>query len=157
MGLILDHSGENLAHSGKFRVLLLPFANWKEDDQTRIQCQFSMFAVRFCLSWNNHLTELPKTLARTACIFYKIRSYAPKDTLILLYHIVFAPFLSYGVSVWGLAHPSLLDAVSILQKKNFGIIVFSGNTAPSAPIFESLQILKFNDIITYQITSFALK
>ena len=44
-----------------------------------------------------------------------------------------------------------------LQKKVLGIIVFSEKTAPSAPIFDSLQILKLNDIITYQITSFVFE
>ena len=109
------------------------------------------------LSWKNHLTELSKKLARSAGIFYKIRHYAPRDTLTILYHAVFAPFLSYGVSVWGLTHPSFLDPVAILQKKVLRIIVFSEKTAPSAPIFDSLQFLKLNDIITYQITSFVFE
>ena len=109
------------------------------------------------LSWKNHLTELSKKLARSAGIFYKIRHYAPRDTLTILYHAVFAPFLSYGVSVWGLTHPSFLDPVSILQKTVLRIIVFSEKTASSAPIFDSLQILKLHDIITYQITSFVFE
>ena len=41
------------------------------------------------LSWNFHLTELSKKLARTAGLFYKIRYYALKDTPILLYHRIF--------------------------------------------------------------------
>ena len=101
------------------------------------------------LSWKNHLTELSKKLARTTGIFYKIRYYAPRDTLTFLYRAVYAPFVSYGVSVWGLSHPSLPDPVSILQKKVLRIIVFSEKTAPSALIFDSLCILKLNDIITY--------
>ena len=72
----------------------------------------------------------------------------------MLYHAVYAPFLSYGVSVWALNHPFLLNPVSILQKKVLRIIVFSEKTAPSAPIFDNSHILKLNDIIIYQITSF---
>ena len=33
-------------------------------------------------------------------------------------------------------------------------ITFNENTAPSTPIFDTLQILKFNDVILLQITSF---
>ena len=67
------------------------------------------------------------------------------------------PFsLMVCLDVWGLTHPSFLDPVSILQKKVLRIIVFSDKTAPSAPIFDSLQILELNDIITYQITSFCV-
>ena len=64
------------------------------------------FSVRFwgvlldsTLSWKNHLTELSKKLARATGIFYKIRHYAPRDTLTLLYHAVYTSFLSYGVCV----------------------------------------------------------
>ena len=64
--------------------------------------------------------------------------------------LFFAPFLSYGVSVWDLTHPSLLDPVSFF-------IVFIKNAAPSAPMFDSFLILKFNDIATYQIASFVFE
>ena len=37
------------------------------------------------------------------------------------------------------------------------MIVFSEKTASSAPIFDNLCILKLNDIITYQITSFVFE
>ena len=109
------------------------------------------------LNWKNHLTELSKKLARATGIFYKIRHYAPRDTLTLLYHAVYAPFLSYDVSVWGLTHPSLLGPIFILQKKVLRIIVFNEKTAPSAPMFDSLRNLKLNNIITYQITYFVFE
>ena len=61
------------------------------------------------LSWNFHLSELSKKLARTAGLFYKIRHYAQTDTLTLLYHGIFEPFLLYGLSVWGMTYPSFLE------------------------------------------------
>ena len=45
------------------------------------------------LSWKFHLTEWSKKLARTAGLFYKIRHYAAKDTLMLLYHGCLLRFL----------------------------------------------------------------
>ena len=106
------------------------------------------------LSWKYHLTELSKKLARTSGLFYKIRHYVPKDALLLLYHAIFAPFLAYGVSTWGLTYPSLLDHILILQKKIIRIITFNEVTAPSGPLFDILQILKLNDIIFIHIVSF---
>ena len=99
------------------------------------------------------MSELSKKLARTVGLFYKIRHYTPRDTLVLLYHAIFASFLTYGVSTWGLTYPSLLEPIAILQKK-MRSITFNENTAPSTPIFDTLQILKFNDVILLQITSF---
>ena len=102
------------------------------------------------LSWKFHLTELSKKLARTAGLFYKIRHYAPKDTLILLYHGIFAPFLSYGISVWGLTYPTLLDSVFVLQKKALKIITFKDLTSSSLPLFDRLCILQLSDTFNYK-------
>ena len=81
-----------------------------------------------------------KKLARTAGLFYKIRHYAPQDTLMFLYHAIFAPFLTYGVFC--------------STKKILRIVTFSDKTAPSSPIFDCLQVLKFSDIIILYIVSF---
>ena len=106
------------------------------------------------LSWKFHLAQLSKKLARTAGLFYKIRHYAPTETLILLYHGIFAPFLSYGLPVWGSTYPSLLDPITVLQKRILKIITFNEITAPSGPLFDSLQILKLSDLFQLQVAGF---
>ena len=107
------------------------------------------------LSWRwYHLTELSKKLTGTVGLFYKIRHYASQDNLLLLYHVVFFTFIAYGVSVWGLTYPSLLNPISVSQKKIFRVITFSDKNVPSTPIFDSLKVLKFNDLITMHIVSF---
>ena len=87
------------------------------------------------LSWKFHLAELSKNLARTAGLFNKIQHYAPTDTLTLLYHGIFAPFLSYSLSVWGLTYPSLLEPITALRKKILRIMSFSEINAPSGLLF----------------------
>ena len=106
------------------------------------------------LSWRYHLTELSERLARTVGLFYTVRHYAPQDTLLLLYHAIFASFLGYGVSVWCLTYTSLLNPISVLQRKILRVITFSDKNAPSIPILDSLKVLKFNDMITMHIVSF---
>ena len=49
------------------------------------------------LNWKAHITELSKKLSRTVGLFYKVRHYAPLETLKLLYYGIFFPFLSYGI------------------------------------------------------------
>ena len=44
--------------------------------------------------------------------------------------------------------------IAILHKKIMRSITFNENTAPSKPIFDTLQTFKFNDVILLQITSF---
>ena len=91
------------------------------------------------LSWKSRLTELSKKLARTAGSFYKIRHYAPMDTLILLYYGLFESFLSYGVSVRGSTYPMYTDQIFILQKRILKIITFNEVTVSSAPLFDSCK------------------
>ena len=66
-------------------------------------------------------------------------------------------FLLHFVSTWGITYSSLLAPIAILQKKIMRSITFNEITTPSTPIFDTLQILKFNDVILLQITSFVYK
>ena len=96
------------------------------------------------LNWTTHITELSEKLSRTAGLFYKIRQLAPHDqeAPILLYHGLFALLLSYGIAVWGLIHPSLIDSIFVIQKKVIRALTFKKRTEHSDLLFGSLQILK---------------
>ena len=76
------------------------------------------------------------------------------DTLILLHYGLFESFLSYGISVWGSTYPMYTDQIFILQKRILKIITFNEVTVSSAPLFDSLQILKLSDLFKLQVTSF---
>ena len=69
------------------------------------------------LSWRPRITELSKKLARTTGIFFKIRHYVSLETLKLLYSFLFYSFVSYGITVWDLTHPTILDRLCKLQTK----------------------------------------
>ena len=51
------------------------------------------------LSWKPYILKLSKKLPRTVGLFYKLRHYAPLETLKQLYYGIFLPFISYGVQV----------------------------------------------------------
>ena len=111
------------------------------------------------MSWNTHITELSKKLSRVVGLFYKIRHYAPQDTLILLYHGLFASLFSFsfGISVWGLTYPSLIDSIFVIQKKVIRAITLNKETAHSTPLFDRLQISKLYQIFQLQILSFVFE
>ena len=106
------------------------------------------------LSWKSHITEFSKKLSRTVGLFYKIKYYEPLETLKLLYHGIFYPFISYGIQVWGLTCKSYLDPVSVLQKKTLKAITFNDIRSPSTPIFCDLDLLTLCDIHYLQVASF---
>ena len=158
LALNIDKTNFALFHSSRHNLtehIVLKIGNKQLKQESHV-C-FLGVLLDSTLSWKFHISGLSKKLARTAGLFYKIRHYAPQDTLMLLYHAIFAPFLTYGVSFWGLTYPSMLDSISALQKKIFRIVTFSDKTAPSSPIFDCLQVLKFSDIIILHIVSFVFE
>ena len=51
-------------------------------------------------------------------------------------------------------YPSLLEPITVLQKKILRIMSFSEINAPSGPLFDRLQILKLNDMLQLQVVLF---
>ena len=86
-------------------------------------------------------------------MFFKIRHYVSSDTLKLLYYSLFYPFISYGIVVWGLTHPTILDCLFRLQKRVVRAISFKDIYAHSTPLFYKLKLLELFDIHTLNLLS----
>ena len=86
-------------------------------------------------------------------MFFKIRHYVSSDTLKLLYYSLFYSFISYGIIVWGLTHPTILDCLFRLQKRVVRAISFKDIYAHSTPLFYKLKLLKLFDIHTLNLLS----
>ena len=71
----------------------------------------------------------------------KLRSYVPRNIMVLLYKAFILPNLTYGLEVWGSMFPSYLNPIYITQKMRVRAITFSGFQEPSSPIFLNLGIL----------------
>ena len=113
-----------------------------------------VFAVRYLgvtfdsnLTWKNHINELCSKLSKTVGVISKLRYNVNVDILTMLYYSLIYPFLIYGVQVWGLTYPTYLKPVTTLQKRVARIMTFSEPMSHSDPLFKSLNLLKFNDII----------
>ena len=86
-------------------------------------------------------------------MLFKIRHYVSSDTLKLLYYSLFYSFISYGIVVWGLTHPTILDCLFRLQKRVVRAISFKDIYAHSTPLFYKLKLLKLFDIHTLNLLS----
>ena len=76
--------------------------------------------------------------------------YLNKTSLCTLYSLVY-PYLQYCASVWGSTCRSNLKRLITLQKRFIRIISNSPFNTHANPIFVSLRILKFEDIIKLQV------
>ena len=109
------------------------------------------------LSWNYHAVELCKKLSRTSSIFFKLRHYCPFRTFKNLIYSLPSSFLNYGLIARELTFASYLSPLFKLQKKVLRCIKFQPFSAPSAPIFQSLKILKLEDTLHLTILTFVYK
>ena len=102
------------------------------------------------LSGNEHCEELVKKLSRANGIIAKASHYVPLKHLRNIYFATFSSNLYYGSQVWGLTSQTVIDKISLLQRKAIRIMTFSDVRAHSDPLFKELKILKANDNIFLQ-------
>ena len=99
------------------------------------------------LSWRQHIQNLITKLARFTGVVYKIRKFAPKKVLIMLYNALIGSCLRYGIRSWGSSSPQLLSTLQTAQNK-IRAILFLSYTSDAKPVFSELKIL--NVISTYE-------
>ena len=78
------------------------------------------------------------------------------NILVKLYCALIYPFLTYAILVWGNAYETTLKRMFILHKKAVRIITFSKLDSYSTPIFKSLGLIKFFDVVLFQIASIVM-
>ena len=109
------------------------------------------------LSFRIHINELCQKLSRSIALVNQVKNYMPLYVLKCLYHSQFMPHLLYCLPVWGSTYPSLLQPLFILQKKIIRIITNSNYDAHTNPLFTSLRLLKFFDLVKLDIGCYMFK
>ena len=90
-------------------------------------------------------------IAKSNGILYKIRNFLDRKTLTHLYNSFVLPYLIYGIEVWGNTNAVHLDPIIKIQKKIVRTITFSHYLAHTVPIFDTLNILNFNNLVVHRI------
>ena len=93
------------------------------------------------LSGKHHTDHIVIKISRTIGLISKLRHFVPKHTLINIYRSLIAPYLSYGLIVWGQACKSYLDKLLKLQKRVLRFIYFSDHNQHVIPLFSDAGIL----------------
>ena len=93
------------------------------------------------MSWKHHIDHIVIKISRAIGLISKLRHFVPKHTLINIYRSLIAPYLSYGLIVWGQACKSYLDKLLKLQKRVVRFIYFSDHNQHAIPLFSDAGIL----------------
>ena len=109
------------------------------------------------LKWNLHILYMKNKIAKSNGILYKIRNFLDRKTLSHLYNSFVFPYLIYGIEVWGNTNAVHLDPIIKIQKKIVRTITFSHYLAHTEPIFDTLNILNFNNLVVHRISLMMFK
>ena len=87
------------------------------------------------LSWNVHIDNICKIIARSNGILSKLRHFRPRNIMLSLYSTLILPYLNYWLIAWGSAATFQINRLSILQKERFVLLILQ--------IFEHTRIIFF--------------
>ena len=103
-----------------------------------------------CVSWNDQIQKVGKTVRFKISLLRKIRHYLPLDTRKLFFNYYIKPHLSYCSSIWGQTSKENHNRIIELQKQAARLILNRDYTNPSAELFNELDWQLFPDSVQYQ-------
>jgi Reverse transcriptase (RNA-dependent DNA polymerase) len=109
------------------------------------------------LNWIAHTNHVSLSISKALGILYRIRNVLPNKVLLILYHTMIYPYLSYCNIIWGGANLSILKKVIVLQKRAIRLVTRSSYRAPTGPLFRRLRLLRLEDIHKLQTALFMFK
>ena len=138
--VIFSPAQRKLTHLPKIKI----FDN-KQNTSVALECKefvkYLGILIDNNLSWKHHIDHIVIKISRTIGLISKLRHFVPKHTLINIYRSLTAPYLSYGLIVWGQACKSYLDKLLKLQKRVLRFIYFSDHNQHAIPLFSDAGIL----------------
>ena len=148
-------------NASKTKIVLFKGKNKSQNQQISLRINNNIIkqvsSVRFLgliidegLTWKEHIDSVSKNIIKSSGLIAKLRHYANKNSLKLIYYALVYPYLTYGNLVWGNTYPTRLKKLFNIQKKIVRLICFKLYTDHSEPLFFNLKILnvyKINDYL----------
>ena len=103
------------------------------------------------LKFKSHITKISGIISRQIGIICRARYLLNQQLLMLLYNALILPYLSYCVCIWGSNYRTTLQPIIVAQKRAVRMIAGVPTRTHTSPLFKDLKILKFDDIVQYQI------
>ena len=96
------------------------------------------------LSWKFHIEHIVVKISRLVGIIAKLRHFVPRNTLLRIYQSLILPYISYGLTAWGLASKTYLTKILVLQKRALRFIFSVERCEHAVPLFIHADILPLN-------------
>ena len=90
-------------------------------------------------------------IAKVSGIIYRLKEFFPSYIIKQLYHSLVSPHLNYCITAWGGISRNILQPLIVMQKRLVRIITSSDYLAHTSPLFQSLSILKLEDVYKFSL------
>ena len=108
------------------------------------------------LNWKKYLDHISLKIPKIIGILHRLKFVYPETVLLILYHTLVVPHLTYCILPWG----SLLSdnhRIHVLQNKGLRIVAGGGYLSHTGPICKQMQLLKMADMFRVAIWNFYFK
>ena len=109
------------------------------------------------LDWAKHIDVIKGKIARGVGILTRARPFLDKSIMKTLYYSFVYPYFLYNIEAWGSTHKKYLEPLFRIQKRAVRVIAGVPRNSPSKMCFESLKILKLEELHHMSIQSFMYK
>jgi hypothetical protein len=109
------------------------------------------------LSWKKHIDYIALKISKGLGAMSRAKNILPQKILLMLYHSMIYPYLTYCNIVWGSASTAVLSRLIYLQKRAVRLITKSHFRAKTNPLFCRLSLLKVANLVDFQTAQFMYK
>ena len=109
------------------------------------------------LTWKPHIKHISSKVSKSIAILRILRFSFPKHILRMIYMSLVFSHINYCNLIWGSACKTTLDPLIKLQKKSIRLVNNSYYLEHTAPIFQSLKILKVQQVFKLNCLIFMYK
>jgi hypothetical protein len=154
-------SNSHVVKSGNYEIVM-NFNNVNENDRhlifpiERVSANSPVPAIRFLgvyfdenLNFKFHINLISSKLSKALFIMRSVKNFVTPMALKSIYYSMFHCNLIYCIHIWSSTAPSNLNHITVLQKKAIRLIANQNYNAHTEPIFKSLAILPFPNLITF--------
>ena len=106
------------------------------------------------LTWEYHIRSCKKRISSGLYALNTAKQFVSEAHLRTLYFSLMHSHITYGILLWGTTYQKYLHPLEILQKKAIRIITRSPYNAHTAELFKRLNILKFHDLVNFEMDRF---
>ena len=124
----------------------------------RVQCtKFLGVFIDEKLNWKKHIEHIASKISKGLGAMGRVRNIVPVKALLMLYHALIYPYLTYCNIVWGSTCTSSLSKLISLQNRAVRLITRSSFKSSCNPLYANNNFLKLNDIVKFQAAQFMFK